>query len=117
MQEISELKSSYILQMPAEESQEIREKMNQLRREETKYDFALLELERAVARDQYSKLPQNIEAFPQPQLVVSGYVQDNGTCEYRHWTSFQSLAEIHYGAIFYDIDTKEAQSGSPAYLQ
>ena len=78
-----------------------------------KYDFALLELEKEIKRDQYFELP----SFSQPQLVVSGYVQDSDTTEYRHWTHFQALAEIKYGAVFYDIDTKGGQSGSPAYLR
>jgi len=41
-----------------------------------KHDFALLELEQEVKRDQYFQLPQGCEAFSQPQLIVSGYVED-----------------------------------------
>ena len=48
---------------------------------------------------------------------MSGYVQDPHTTEYRHWTHFQALEQIKYGAAFYDIDTKGGQSGSPAYLR
>ena len=49
--------------------------------------------------------------------MVSGYVSDPHTGLYRHWTHFQTLAEIKYRAAFYDIDTEKGQSGSPAYLR
>ena len=62
-------------------------------------------------------LPHNIESFPEPQLAVSGYVQDPHTYEYRHWTHLQALAQIKYGAAFYDINTEGGQSGAPAYLR
>jgi V8-like Glu-specific endopeptidase len=81
-----------------------------------RHDFALLELEGEIIRDEYLELPQDIESFPQPRLAVSGYVQDPHTVEYRHWTHFQNLAQINLGAILYNIDTEGGQSGSPAYL-
>ena len=77
----------------------------------------MLELEKEIKRDQYFELPHNIESFPEPQLAVSGYVQDPHTCEYRHWTHFQAQAQIKYGGVFYDIDTEGGQSGAPAYLR
>jgi hypothetical protein len=63
-------------------------KMRELKHQEVRHDFALLELEGEIIRDEYFELPHDVESFPEPRLVLSGYLQDPDTLEYRHSTNF-----------------------------
>jgi hypothetical protein len=78
--------------------------MNLLFSTEIKHDFALIELEEDIERDQYFELAPN--NFSLPELVVSGFLKDADFYSFRQVTHSRKLAEIQSEGAFYDIDTK-----------
>jgi V8-like Glu-specific endopeptidase len=105
-----------VMQQAKEEAEiaRLREKATKIKLEQIRHDFALLKLEQSVKRPKYLQLEPYIP--PNATLLLSGYC-NSPPLNFYQWIYSSKPAEICDPAIYYDMDTKAGQGGSPVYLE